>query len=147
MIRVKHWKDAVASGEWVWPRFSPELMACKQGKCEHCGGSLEIDSQFMDRLSAMREEYGKPLIEVSGYRCPKHNSHVSSTGEKGPHTTGRAIDINIWRGNAYELNALAPAYGFTGIGVRQSGGYGGRFIHLDDLTEEDGYPRPTLWSY
>jgi hypothetical protein len=40
---------------------------------------------------------------------------------------------------------LALAKGFTGIGVQQKGG--GRFIHLDNLPNGPGQPRPTVWSY
>ena len=34
---------------------------------------------------------------------------------------------------------------FTGVGINQKGS--SRFIHLDQLHEKDGYPRPTIWSY
>jgi hypothetical protein len=40
---------------------------------------------------------------------------------------------------------LALEAGFTGIGVAQKGS--GRFMHLDDLLNDEGQPRPTIWSY
>jgi hypothetical protein len=49
--------------------------------------------------------------------------------------------------DALELVALALAYGFTGIGVNQKGAHDGRFIHLDDLDNAPGQPRPCIWSY
>lgn len=100
---------------------------------------------MVKKLDALREECGFPLLINSGYRCPKHNLEVSHTGETGPHTTGHAVDIRVDRGRAYRLLALAPKYGFTGIGIQQKGG--GRYIHLDDLPNDINQPRPTVWSY
>jgi zinc D-Ala-D-Ala carboxypeptidase len=40
---------------------------------------------------------------------------------------------------------LALEQGFTGIGVSQKGAI--RFIHVDDLPDAPGQPRPTIWSY
>ncbi len=140
-INQQHWQDVEVLGTWVWPRFSLQKMAC-----QHCG-RIEINGAFMDRLSALREEFDQPMMETSGYRCPVHNSNISKTGETGPHTTGRAVDINIWGKSAHKLMGMASAHGFTGIGIRQTGMYKRRFIHLDDLDEAEGCPRPWVWSY
>jgi hypothetical protein len=78
-------------------------------------------------------------------RCPEHNAKVSSTGYAGPHTTGRAIDIGVSHGRALELVRMALTSGFTGIGINQKGN--ARFIHLDDIPDGEGQPRPTIWSY
>ena len=96
----------------------------------------------MDKIQKLRELVGLPLPVTSAARCPKHNSRVSKTGLQGPHTTGRAIDLQVDRENAYKVLKTALEMGcFTGIGIQQKGT--GRFIHLDDL--KDG--RPTIWSY
>lgn len=120
--------------------FKIEEFACKCG----CGTNL-IDSQFVQELDDLRGEYGLPMIVNSGYRCPKHNAQVSDTGESGPHTTGRASDIAVDRGNAYRLLKIALNRGFTGIGVQQRGA--ARYLHLDNLPNSPGQPRPTIWSY
>lgn len=112
--------------------------------CKHCGEN-KMDDQFLEELDTLRHEYGAPLVVSSGYRCPDHNSKVSSTGRTGPHTTGRAADLAVDRGNAHKLLRLAMNRGFTGIGVQQKGG--ARFIHLDNLPNAPGQPRPTVWSY
>lgn len=124
---------------WNWEHFSPSEMMCRCG----CGQTV-VDREFMDRLEALRADYGKAMPVTSGYRCPKHNQSVSSTGATGPHTTGRAVDIAV-RGfdDVTLLICLARTHGFTGIGINQKGE--GRFIHLDDLAEP--YPRPSLWTY
>src|SRR5690606_7476037 len=85
-----------------------------------CGcGRAEMNPTFLAALDRLRERYGKPLVVTSGYRCPSYNSKVSSTGPTGPHTTGKAADLRVDRGDAYRLLKLALDAGFTGIGVQQ----------------------------
>ncbi len=112
--------------------------------CKHCGQNL-IDHAFVQELDDLRHNLGLPLVISSGYRCPEHNSKVSSTGRTGPHTTGRAADIAVSHGRAYEVLQAAMLMKFTGIGVNQKGS--ARFIHLDNLPNAPGQPRPTVWSY
>lgn len=112
----------------------------------HCGcGRAEMSQVFLEKLDHLRTLYGKPMPVVSGYRCPSHNAKVSHTGQTGPHTTGKAADISVSRGDAHRLLYIALQLGFTGIGVQQKGS--SRFLHLDMLTDAPGQPRPTIWSY
>jgi len=120
-----------------WRYFSMEELTCRCG-CER----MEMDSQFMSRIVAMREAVGFSFPVTSGYRCPDYNAAISSTGLDGPHTTGKALDIGVDRQTAYKLLKSAFERGFTGIGVKQKGR--SRFIHIDGL--EEGL-RPTVWSY
>lgn len=120
-----------------WPNFSRDEFACK------CCGKAPMDPAFMDMLQSLRHEFGKPMPISSGYRCPDHNSRVSSTGHNGPHTTGQAADIAVSRRDAYEMLQHAVRI-FTGIGIQQKGN--GRFIHLD-MVDSSNHPRPTIWSY
>lgn len=113
-------------------------------KCHHCGANL-IDHAFVDRLDELRARIGFPLPINSGYRCPIYNEMVSNTGSTGPHTTGHAADLRVDRGRAFAVLKTAPELGFTGIGVAQKGP--SRYIHLDDLPESPGHPRPVIWSY
>ena len=99
---------------------------------------------------------------------------VSSTGEAGPHTTGKAADLAAAGHNAFRLMVVAvlvKAYrawvlaeidltpatlyrvvkaSFQGIGLQQASKvpHAGRFVHLDTCTpaETNGL-RPWLWSY
>lgn len=110
--------------------------------CKHCGKN-KMDTVFLEKIDKLRGAYRHPLLVTSGYRCPEHNSAVSSTGVDGPHTTGHAADFGVSRGDAFRLLEIAFALGcFTGVGVQQKGA--SRFIHLDDLTTP---PRPNVWSY
>ena len=133
-------RDDAARQRWRWPHFTPEEMACK-----HCG-ALSVDTEFMDRLEDLRHEYGRPMVVSSGYRCPAYNETVSTTGPKGPHTTGCAVDISVRGRDAYDLLQLAVSHqhAFTGIGINQKGA--GRFLHLDSL-QAPWHPRPALWTY
>lgn len=124
----------------TWRYFTVAEFACKCGKCQNL-----IDHQFITELDELRHRYGAPLNVSSGYRCPEYNAKVSSTGLTGPHTTGRAADLLVDRGNAHKLLRIAMGMNFTGIGVQQKGA--GRFLHLDNLPNATGQPRPTLWSY
>ena len=112
--------------------------------CKHCGKN-KMDEDFLDKLDELRHRCGFPFNITSAYRCPAHNQKVSSTGPKGPHTTGKAVDIAASRQHAYDILEEALRLGFTGIGVQQKGA--NRFIHLDTLTEPDHAPRPSVWSY
>ena len=116
-------------------------------ECKCSCGKCEMDESFVKRLQHLRKQCGFPFVISSGYRCPNHNARVSSTGSVGPHTTGHAVDIVCSGENAVKLTSGARLYGMTGIGVKQHGPHGKRFIHLDDLQNAVNQPRPWIWSY
>ena len=121
------------------PHFQKSELACR------CGCGMLPAQDFMDKIELLRVSIGFPVAVTSAARCPEHNSKVSGTGRTGPHTTGRAIDLGVTHGKAHAVLATAVRMGFSGIGVNQKGG--GRFIHIDDLPNGPGGPRPTVWSY
>ena len=108
-------------------------------------GICDMSPSFLERLQLIRDDFGRPLNPSSGFRAPEWNEKVSSTGRNGPHTTGHAVDIQIFGAEALELIKIAQAHGITGIGFKLHGPRGKRFIHLDDLTAP--HPRPNSWSY
>lgn len=123
---------------WESPYFTSEEMACSHSGLE------KMDAAFMDKLTELRVAYGKPMRVTSAFRDATHPIEAKKA-KPGTHNTGKAVDIAVDRGDAWELLHLAMAMGFQGIGVQQKGS--GRFIHLDMCTEEDGHVRPTIWSY
>ena len=127
--------------EWRWEKFTIEEFTCQ------CGcGQVKVDTDFMDRLATARLLASTPMPVTSGYRCPEHNANISATKSRtGPHTTGHAADISATHKAAFAIQAAANSCGMTGIGLRQAGTT--RFIHLDDLPESDGQPRPHVWTY
>lgn len=122
-----------------WKYFKIGEFACK-----HCRENL-IDHAFVDCLDELRHQCGFPFIITSGYRCPAHNMAVSTTGPRGPHTTGRAVDIAVYGPRAFTLVELAlQTQVFRGVGLNQKGSLSGRYIHLDVLSEPN---RPAIWTY
>lgn len=99
---------------------------------------------FMDRLQALRTEFGKPMIIASGYRGRNHPDEINKP-RPGTHSLGCAVDVRIRGEDALTLVALAVKHGFTGVGISQKGNL--RFIHLDDAPSQPWRPRPHIWSY
>ena len=110
-------------------------------KCKHCKEYHFNDSTLV-RLNRLRSMYGKPVHINSGYRCAEYNTKMGYTQT---HATGQAVDVRASRKEAYKILKIAMMMGFTGIGVKQKGE--DRFLHLDDLNEVEGRPRPIIWSY
>ena len=107
-----------------------------------CCDEAGFNADTLKRLNALRAFLGFALHMTSGYRCEDYNS---AKGYTQTHATGQAADIACTHKQAYAIIKHAPTFGFTGIGIKQKGG--GRFIHLEDLHETTGRPRPHIWSY
>lgn len=128
-------------GFWKWKYMSPEEWRCKGD------GTLVVETEFLDRFEKLRQMFGQPLTVSSGYRSPAYNLEVATSGEKGPHTYARAVDVLIAGRDALDLIVIASGIGFTGHGFKQHGDIAQRFAHLDDLPHAPGRPRPWLWTY
>jgi zinc D-Ala-D-Ala carboxypeptidase len=121
--------------------------------CSTSGLSL-MNEQLLQALEEIRERLGEPMIITSGYRSDQHPITQSKIdkGAKhgGAHHLGYAADVGCAGPSAMKILALAienPA--ITGVGVKQSGPWNSRFIHLDAVPQENnfGLTRPALWSY
>lgn len=121
-----------------YPNFSKREFDCKQT------GENAMHPEFMARLQQLRSEFNAPMIISSGYRSPRHSVEARKA-RPGAHAEGRACDVAVTGYAALRLVELAIAHGFTGIGINQKGA--GRFIHLDDISGNPRFPRPTIWSY
>ena len=113
----------------------------KELSCPCCGEN-KFNLSTLKRLNAFRKFLGFPMDMTSGYRCEAYNR---VRGFTQTHATGQAWDFAVTHKQAYMMNKFHGMFGFTGIGIKQKGN--GRFIHLDDLGEEIGRPRPHIWSY
>ena len=120
--------------------FTAKELSCKGG-CD----TGKMDEEFLAVLERIREEFNKPIKLTSAYRCPMYNKVISNSGEDGPHTTGKAVDIACSGKDAHEILTLALEEGITGIGISQKGAHHKRFIHIDTLGE--GTLRPWVWNY
>ena len=105
---------------WRWANFSPEEIACRGD------GTIRIDEAALDKLQALRDRLGVPLIVHSAYRSPDYNRQVGGA-EHSMHLQGAAFDISMANHDPENFEAAARAVGFTGFGYypRQN------FIHID----------------
>ena len=118
--------------------FRPKELACK------CGcNTNEFDDEFLAILTAIRKECGFSFPLSSAYRCPLHPIEARKEA-LGAHCYGKAVDILCSGESALEVIRVAQEQGIKRIGVQQKGG--GRFIHLDGCTEDEGF-NPAIWSY
>ena len=122
--------------------FTPDEFRCKYSHEVH------MDESFVMAIDELRRRYGKPLRITSGFRHRTKHPIEARKRTVGAHTTGKACDIGVSRGDAHHLLHLACEMGcFTGIGIQQKGG--GRFLHHGIATTRDlkGTWRPNIWSY
>ena len=63
-------------------------------RCRHCG-QQQMQPEFMEKLQALRHQYGRPLRVTSGYRCPDHPIEKAKA-HPGMHATGLAADGKAW---------------------------------------------------
>lgn len=117
-------------------------------RCSCCGRS-EMNSNFIGLLNQIREDFGRPMVISSGYRCENHPAERNKANGPGSHNTGWAADVAVQGADAQRLIECALRNGITGLGVNQKGSVG-RFIHLDQVPAvgtHKPFTRPTVWSY
>ncbi|MCG6560467.1 D-Ala-D-Ala carboxypeptidase family metallohydrolase [Ruegeria sp. 1NDH52C] len=114
-----HWRD-VPESAWRWPNFSSAEIACRGT------GKLLINEGALDKLQALRDRLGKPLIVRSAYRSPEHNKAVGGA-TRSKHMEGAAFDIDMANHDPVAFEAAARAVGFLGFGFYPRSG----FIHVD----------------
>ena len=117
-----------------WINFNPSEFECS------CCQLLDISSDLVDLLQEARNILG-PLQITSAYRCPTHNAAISSTGEHGPHTTGKAVDLHVSNSQHRKLLIDYFTNKVTGLGIAKT------FIHIDIISPEELSHRPNCWIY
>jgi zinc D-Ala-D-Ala carboxypeptidase len=113
------WRD-VPEGTWRWPNFSPAEIACRGT------GKLLINTPALDKLQALRDRLGKPLIVRSAYRSAEHNRAFGGA-PASKHMQGTAFDIAMANHDPVAFEAAARAVGFLGFGFYTRSG----FIHVE----------------
>lgn len=119
VVLYRSWRD-FPSAEWLWPSFSPEELACRGT------GQLVIDEPSLDKLQALRNLLGVPMIVHSAYRSPEHNKRVGGA-KHSQHLYARAYDISMSNHDPEDFEAKARSVGFTGFGYYPKQG----FMHID----------------
>ena len=119
-----------------WKNFNLDEFRCQCG-CDH----VSVHSDLLDLLQTARDFFGSSITITSAYRCPEHNNSVSSTGQSGPHTTSKAVDIHV--SNSQHRKQLIDYFTnkVTGLGIAKT------FIHIDILTSDEVPHRPNCWLY
>ena len=118
-LTYPHWRDVPIS-TWRWPNFSAAEIACRGT------GAIKINTEAMDKLQALRDRLGKPLIIRSAYRSPEHNLAVGGA-TRSKHLDGAAFDIAMTNHDPVPFEAAAREVGFLGFGFYPRSG----FIHVD----------------
>jgi uncharacterized protein YcbK (DUF882 family) len=94
----------------------------------------------MERLQAIRSEYGRPMRITSGYRHPTHPVEARKTHSNGEHTQGMCADVAVADGRErFDLVRLALKHGITRVGVAKG------FIHLG--LGGPGLANNVMWEY
>ncbi len=112
--------DDVPRGAWRWTNFSPAEIACRGT------GKLLVNEAALDKLQALRDRLGKPLILRSAYRSPEHNRAVGGA-KRSKHLEGAAFDIAMANHDPLAFEAAAREVGFLGFGFYPRSG----FMHID----------------
>lgn len=115
----RHWRD-VPESAWRWRNFSPAEIACRGT------GKLLVNEPALDKLQALRDRMGKPLIVRSAYRSSEHNRAVGGA-TRSKHLDGAAFDIAMANHDPASFEAAARAVGFLGFGYYPRSG----FMHID----------------
>ena len=115
----RHFRD-VPDTLWRWPNFSPAEIACRGT------GQLKLHPEALDKLQALRDRLGKPLILRSAYRSPEHNRAVKGALQS-KHMLGAAFDIAMLNHDPVAFEVAARAVGFLGFGTYPRSG----FMHID----------------
>ncbi len=103
------------------------------------GSGSRMKSYFIEKLDAIREEYGQPMVITSGYRTPEHNSAVGGVNGSA-HVNAVAADIAASNTEQkLRLMRIAKKHGIKRMG------WGKGFVHLDmDSTKQ---AQNVVWGY
>lgn len=115
----RHFRD-VPKHLWRWKYFSPDEIACRGT------GQIRLHPDALDKLQALRDRLGKPLIVRSAYRSLQHNRAVKGA-PRSKHMEGTAFDIAMTNHDPVAFEAAAREVGFLGFGFYPRSG----FMHID----------------
>lgn len=124
---------AVRKDKYLTPHFRAGEFACRCRRPECDAPPMQMG--LMQKLEALRVEWGKPLLTTSASRCEYWNTKVGGAHDS-QHLLGNASDFDFQEpGQLRRFVELAEKIGFGGIGE------GKRLVHLDD---RGGHAR---WEY
>ncbi|WP_195270178.1 D-Ala-D-Ala carboxypeptidase family metallohydrolase [Eubacterium sp. 1001713B170207_170306_E7] len=81
----------LTDGLWATEHFMMDEYACDcPGYCD--GWPAEMDPELLERVEALRNALGRPVIITSGVRCPARNAEVGGI-DGSWHLYGHAADL------------------------------------------------------
>jgi uncharacterized protein YcbK (DUF882 family) len=117
-----------------YPNFTKSEFDCK------ATGENNMQHEFMEKLQAIRKDFGRGITVTSGFRSVKHPIEARKTHSNGEHTQGFCADIMCITGaDRFTLINLALKHGITRIGVAKT------FLHLG--IGGKGLPNNVIWEY
>lgn len=111
----RHFRDMPAT-LWPWQNFSPAEIACRGT------GQLKLHPEAMDKLQALRDRLGRPLIIRFAFRSPGHNRAVVGA-KASKQIVGTAFNIAMSNHDPVEFEAAAREVGFLGFGTYPRSGF------------------------
>jgi hypothetical protein len=117
-----------------YPNFTKSEFDCKST------GENNMQHEFMEKLQAIRTEYGKSMKITSGFRSVKHPVEAKKTNSNGEHTQGFCADIYCANSSErFILVNLALKHGITRLGIAKT------FLHLG--IGGNNLPNNVIWDY
>lgn len=98
----------------------------------------QMDAAFLERLDAVREAAGIPLVLNCAYRSREWDLARGRSGNSA-HTRGLAVDVRCnASANRWRIVTAAVCCGVNRIGIGRS------FVHLDC---DPSLPQGVIWHY
>jgi uncharacterized protein YcbK (DUF882 family) len=126
-VTIQDWRHLPAE-QWRWPNFRPAEFACRG---EPGKGSIRVAVSLLDKLQALRNAMGRPIVVTSGYRSAGYNATLPGAAPNSTHVQGVAADISMgnFLGDELAFYRRAKSAGFTGFGFYPE--YRNVFMHID----------------
>ncbi len=109
---------------------SPHFML-SEFNCHHCG-AVKLDQWMLSLLEGVRAYWGRPMVVLSGYRCPPYNAEIGGA-DASYHMEGMAADVQIAGVSIDEIAQAAVECGAGGVGRYYDSG----FVHIDSGPRRD----------
>lgn len=117
-----------------YPNFTKSEFDCKHT------GENNMQHEFMEKLQALRKDYGRSITVTSGFRSVRHPVEARKTHSNGEHTQGMCADIACTSGtDRFTLIQLALKHGLNRIGVAKT------FLHIG--LGGKNLPNNVIWEY
>lgn len=119
-------------------KTSKHFKAVEFERCTPSCSIDEMDQEFLDKLDALRERCGMPLIINCAYRSRAWDKAKGRSGNSA-HTEGKAVDIRC-NSSATRMRIVKAALelGFNRVGIE------GSFVHIDT---SEVLPQGQMWVY